>query len=98
MPDFECPECGGGFPAAAHDNACPWCGEAMDNASNNGRASDPMRTVPDSTAAGGMRFARDGDLGTSTTPEIDPDCQPSRRELVSDIRGQLERLDGGDAR
>ena len=30
MSDYECPGCGGGFPATdAADDACPWCGEAM---------------------------------------------------------------------
>jgi len=31
MTDYECPTCGGGFPATdAADDECPWCGEAMD--------------------------------------------------------------------
>jgi hypothetical protein len=71
MPDFECPECGGGFPVAAHDEACPWCGEPMDNASNGGRAADRTWTVPDRNHPGGVRFGRDADLGTATTPEVD---------------------------
>lgn len=29
MTDYECPGCGGGFPAADADGACPWCGEGM---------------------------------------------------------------------
>lgn len=71
MPDFECPECGGGFPAAAHDNACPWCGEGMDSASNNGRASDPVQTVPASTSGrAAFEHSRRG-VGSATTPEVD---------------------------
>jgi hypothetical protein len=32
MVDYECPACGGGFPASVGStaDACPWCGEQMD--------------------------------------------------------------------
>lgn len=29
MPDYECPNCGGGFPENP-DQECPWCGTAID--------------------------------------------------------------------
>lgn len=67
MPDFECPECGGGFPTASHNGACPWCGEAIDSA-----GTAPVETVPNNHT-GGVGFGRKNDLGTSTTPDLDPD-------------------------
>jgi len=30
MSDYQCPACGGGFPASDMADGCPWCGESMD--------------------------------------------------------------------
>lgn len=31
MPDYRCPNCGGGFPHVASGHGeCPWCGQALD--------------------------------------------------------------------
>jgi hypothetical protein len=51
MPDYECPTCGGGFPSAAADGDCPWCGEDM---AGNRKPSigAPIGTVPTNTTAG----------------------------------------------
>ena len=36
MPDYRCPSCRGGFPAAAaDDDVCPWCGETMDGSDDD---------------------------------------------------------------
>jgi len=42
MTDYRCPSCDGGFPADDHDDACPWCGEAMDAATPPASSFDPV--------------------------------------------------------
>jgi uncharacterized Zn finger protein (UPF0148 family) len=65
--DYECPACGGGFPAADADGECPWCGEAMAD-SEGDRPRFDIGSVPvartttvtdDVTTPGGAGTQRD---------------------------------------
>lgn len=47
MPDYECPNCGGGFPENP-DRQCPWCHTAIDGA----YGSTPIGTIPTNTTNG----------------------------------------------
>lgn len=50
MPDYECPNCHGGFPdpkPTENDPECPWCGEPLNGESSTDRPADP---VPSRTA------------------------------------------------
>jgi hypothetical protein len=47
MVDYDCPRCGGGFPAAAAtDDECPWCGREMNGDSGLSLSLAPERRVP----------------------------------------------------
>ena len=48
MADYECPACGGGFPATdAADDACPWCGEAMGAGGDSDDGQPAVPRLPD---------------------------------------------------
>jgi len=64
MTDYECPSCGGGFPAVDAGDNCPWCGESMDGDAPSAGPFEPERsrlfdTVPKSLLPGADRTIGD---------------------------------------
>ena len=78
MTDYECPSCGGGFPASDADGECPWCGEAMAGSDGDAPIAEPVRQpqpIPDIDPP-----TRDGDL------DLGPHFQPVTPHWDSGIR------------
>ena len=70
MSEYTCPDCGGGFPAtAADDDACPWCGEAM-NGKSERRQLFP-ETIPAPQPRPGIG-PDDDDDGIDLSPHFQP--------------------------
>lgn len=91
MTDYECPDCGGGFPAAAAiDDVCPWCGEAMDGADDQPitPTARPVTTAPGSDLSA-SDLANPFDHGT---PYDLSDAEVPDGPMTS----AADRLDGGD--
>jgi hypothetical protein len=96
MSEYTCPDCGGGFPAtAANDDACPWCGEAM-NGKSERRQLIP-ETIPTPQPRPGIGDDDDDDgigLGphfqpiTPFTPHDDPGIRVRRVSGSTTVRGQ----------
>jgi len=80
MPDYRCPACRGGFPAAAAtDDACPWCGESMDSSDDDSDNGDHPFINPDPLP--GVSPPRQADDLLDRLAGAEPDI-PSRRPLT----------------
>jgi hypothetical protein len=96
MPDYECPACGGGFPASAGitADACPWCGELMDGDDGD----DPPGVVTPQPLAGASSrpLADEGNRLSIERPSVDPEDILGRTMRPSPRRGRSHHSVGGD--
>jgi hypothetical protein len=92
MTDYECPECGGGFPAS-HTDGCPWCGESFGDVDAGLGIGDP---AIGSAAGVGVpparpEISRDGLFDTAASPDLNTDNTLTRR-----MERASERVGDGD--
>jgi len=67
MAEYECPECGGGFPANP-DHECPWCGTSIDGSVSTGLDLGTT-TLSQRLDSGGNRTFGGRPDGTTECPE-----------------------------
>jgi len=72
MSDWQCPACGGGFPAHAADGACPWCGESI----NDGDGAEQRHPPGVHTPSAG--FDLEPTIPDDLTPLMDGNDVPDR--------------------
>lgn len=93
MTDYKCPSCGGGFPAPALDDECPWCGKAMDGRESS---SGVVPTVADNTTGiGGLTGVRSRIDSSSFDSTPEPGDSPLRRSRI-EPRVKIQGLDSDE--
>lgn len=46
MANYDCPDCGGGFPEVPPERECPWCGHPMNGEKQRGPFDPADSTIP----------------------------------------------------
>jgi hypothetical protein len=100
MTDYECPACGGGFPAADAEGKCPWCGEAMNSDGEPTTPSAPFQIPPGRVTRPVRRepyeptiVNRDPEIGVPES-HFDSDSTTDTQRLGSGVADDI----GGDPR